>query len=685
MPIVSLKLRPGLNAEFTETLNEAGISSCNLIRFETGLPQKLGGWTRFYPNAVPGIPRDMHAWGDLNSVNRLSVGTTTALDVLDQDGGLNDITPQTLITDTTPDFDTTMGDATVQVTDPEILNLTTYDAVFFNTPISVGGIVLRGVRPIASITGTTSYTVEGATEATADETAAGVVPIFDSTSGSAIMTVTFPDHGLSVGSDFTFPISTAVGGVTVLGTYPVLTVADPDTFTIGVNVEASSTETVEMNGGDVQFLYFINLGPPAAGIGYGLGGYGDGGYGTGVTSAAQTGDPITATNWSQDNWGEYLLACPFGGGIYYWPPNSGYETAFFIPTAPVFNGGIFVAMPEQILVAWGSTAAAPLSSGANSSPEQRDPLIVRWSDALDFTVWDVTSTTQAGSFHIPTGSAIIGALQGPQQALIFTDIEVWAMSYLGPPLVFGFNKLSAGCGLIAQHAVGVLRGLVFWMSQGSFFMLTGNGVQEVPCPVWDIVFQDLDTDNQDKIACAPNSQFSEIAWYFPSISGGTGENDKYIKLNLTEGTWDYGTLDRSAWIDQTLLGQPIGASSAGMIYQHETSNDADGQPINAWFETGYFVIAEGQQFAFVDWFFPDMKWGTRSGTQDAIVSVTITAVDYPNGTPRVYGPFDMSNAQEYINTRLRGRQIKLLFESNDLGSFWRLGNVRYRVAMDGRR
>jgi hypothetical protein len=151
-------------------------------------------------------------------------------------------------------------------------------------------------------------------------------------------------------------------------------------------------------------------------------------------------------------------------------PMAGFRTQA-VSQAPIFNGGIFVAMPEQILVAWGSVA----------SGEQQDPLTVRWSDALDYTNWTVTITTQAGSFRIPTGSMIVGGIQGPQQALIWTDLDVYAMQYLGPPLVFGFNKISTGCGLIGQHAVCTLRGIVYWMSSGNFFQLGGRGVQEIPC------------------------------------------------------------------------------------------------------------------------------------------------------------------------------------------------------------
>lgn len=674
MPIVALKLIPGVNADFTPTLNQAGISSCNLIRFKDRLPQKLGGWSKFYPFALSGIPKAIHGWADLNGTSHLAVGTTTQL-VIITSGALQDITPQTVLSNAAPNFSTVINTPTITIIDPNISNVTTLDAVFLNTPIAGGGLVLQGLFPIAQIVGTHSYQITAPSNATATVNNAGSVPAFTTTSGSSSVSVALTAHGQSVGNSFDFPISTAVAGIAINGIYTINTVPDANHFTITGNVQASSSTTASMNGGNAQILYYISLGASAVGSGYGLGGYGLGGYGTGVVPSSQTGTEITSSDWTLDNFGQDLLANPRGGGIYFWQPNAGFTTAQLVATGPIFNNGIFVAMPEQILVAYGSTSIG----------QQQDPLTVRWSDSQDFTNWQVTDQTQAGSFRIPTGSMIVGGIQGPQQALLWTDIDVYAMQYLGPPFVFGFNKLSSGCGLIGPHARAEMRGNVYWMSLGSFFVLSGNGVQEIPCSVWDVVFQDLDANNQLKCVAGPNSQFDEMNFYYPSLSGGTGECDKYVKINVNEGSWDYGTLARCAWIDQSVLGQPIGTTPGGIIYQHETSNDADGQPLVSTFTTGYFVLTEGQDLAFVDWIIPDMKFGFFNGTQTATIQITINVVNYPNDTPAVFGPFNMTSAVEFINTRLRGRQISITFTSSDIGSFWRLGNLRVRTAKAGRR
>src|SRR5277367_4831734 len=110
MPFVTLKLIPGVNADYTPTLNQAGISSSQLIRFKDHLPQKLGGWDRFYPFNLSGIPRSLHGWADLNGVDHLAVGTTTQLVVI-TNGVLQDLTPQTLVSNFAPNFSTVINTA----------------------------------------------------------------------------------------------------------------------------------------------------------------------------------------------------------------------------------------------------------------------------------------------------------------------------------------------------------------------------------------------------------------------------------------------------------------------------------------------------------------------------------------------------------------------------------------------
>lgn len=528
-----------------------------------------------------------------------------------------------------------------------------------------------GALPTGIVAGTTYYVLASGITSTTFRIA--------STPGGSAINTTGAQSGIHTAT---------VGSLTVQGTYVTTSVAT-DTFTIALNALASATSQVPMNNGNARIEYLIALGPAATGTGYSVGTYSSGSYSTGSSVSAQTGSAITATNWSHDNWGSTLLSNPTGGGVYEWAPSSGFETARLVSGAPPFNSGIFVAAPAQILIAWGSTQYHNIGADL-------DPLTYAWSDQLDYSFWTAGvinpatgNFSQAGSARIPTGSKIVAGLQAPQQALLWTDLDLWAINYIGNPTIgtFGQTKISSSCGAIGKNAVAQMGNGVMWMGRSNFFALTGGGVSPMPCSVWDAVFQDLDVENAWKVQACPNTPFNEIMWQYPSLSGGTGENDSYVKVNIVDGAWDIGPLNampRSSWIDQSVLGMPIGTSPEGIIYQHETGEDADGAPMSWSFQTGYWMIADGEDVAFVDLIIPDFKFGTYNGSNGASIEITLYSVMYPGSTARTYGPYTVTSSSTQISTRVRGRQMAMKVSGSDLGSFARLGRVRWRWAPDGR-
>jgi hypothetical protein len=691
MPHASLKLLPGVDQNKTPALNEAGISTSQLVRFIPdrtlgGLVQKLGGWQKFYNSPIGSIVRCLWAWEDTNSNSYLGVGAEESLDVI-KNGGLSDITPQTTTVNPTVDFTTTAGSNQVVIVDDAGTLVDNFDVVYIQTQVSVGGLVLFGLYPCTG-TGTNNYSIFATNVigepvfATSSVTSGGIVPEFDTIISSPFVDVTLPNHGYSVGDTFPALVSTSVGGITIFGNYTVISVTSSSVFVIRAANSATSTDNVFMNGGDVRFVYYNNIGPLPPNSGYGTGGYGEGGYGAGpAPTPAGSGTPITASDWTLDNWGEIFIANPFGGPIFQWSPPINDPVASIIPTAPPVNNGMFVAMPQRQIIAYGSTFTGIV-----------DPLLIRWCDVNDFTIWYGTVSNQAGSYRIPKGSKIVQAVQGPQQGLVWTDLGVWAMQYVGPPYVYQFNELGNGCGLIGRKAAGSMNGIVYWMGQSQFFKLSGAGVEPIRCPIWDVVFQDLDTSQiaLDKIRFGANSRFGELRWEFPTVGNG-GEISHYIKYNVLLDQWDYGQntnnnpyVARTAWINESVLGPPIGAAANEFIYQHETSPDADGSAMYSSFQTGYFVMSEADLKMFVDQVWPDMKWGYFGGTQNANVNLTFYVADYPGQTPIPYGPFTMTQATTYITPRFRGRLTAIKLESSDVGTFWRIGNIRYRFQPDGK-
>jgi hypothetical protein len=554
---------------------------------------------------------------------------------------------------TTPLFTTVTSSGVVTVTFPSH-GYNSGDQFSVLTPTLVGGLIIQGAYIVQSVPNSYTFTILASALATSDSYQwQGAVQV---TGGSASGTnVTLDYAGI-----FNFPLGGSSGSAGTIG-FPYVQGVTPSGW--NGNFKTSGTG-----------LHFISYGDSTAAGSWVSGGSfaQPGGLAVYIYSSTAPnnslpiipltfGVAIPGAFWTLDSWGNDLIAVPGQSNpivyptfsvqyqpIYYWDA-TGSSAAQAIATGPTASNGAFVAMPQRQIIAWGSSFGGIV-----------DPLLVRWCDINNFNTWVAQITNQAGSFRIPSGAAIIGARQVQQQGLLWTDIELWAMQYINQPDVYGFNKIGVGCGLIGKYAHGVLGGTVFWMGKTQIWMLSGNGAVVVPCPEWDMVFQDLDLANADKIICATNAMFQEVAWYYP-VKGGNGENSKYIKMNVsglssiasfTPGqppTWDYGTLDRSAWIDVSVLQQPIGFSPLNQyIYQHEISPDADGAAMGETFTTGWFAIAEGDMMSYVDQFWPDFKWGYFGQSQNANVVINFTV----SGT--------------------------------GTGTWWRLGGIRYRFAPDGK-
>ncbi len=778
----TLKLLPGVDQNRTPTFNETAISFCDKIRFQpdqqgVALPQKLGGWLKYYSSLVSGITRCLWAWEDSNTNPYLAIGTTSNLyalnNVSNQNGTLDGIFPQSYAVDYTVSVTTVAGSSTVTINDPNSVILSG-DSVQINTHISVGGLILFGTYACTYLS-SNAYQIQATDilgnpiNATSTVTAGGAVASFTTAITSAIVTVTLNNHGFSVGQFYPVLVQTTIGtsGITLYGNYVIQSVVTPNVFIINAQSSAISTTTASINSGLAEYEYYLGNTIPPASSGFAADPYGIGNFGTGPTltsgrnysissiapstpsvgyvtysfvgnitlvpgtfaqitgvttttgyntngtlaivstvqgatttvvlqqstTGTGTGGTITFTDyagtgqsdWCLANWGEILISNPRDGGIFQWNPGTGQTNSSIITQAPQISHGMFLAMPQRQIIAYGSTF-----NGI------QQPLLVRWCDVGNFNIWVAQTVNQAGSYIIPKGSRIVGGIQGPQQSLLWTDLACWAMQYVGQPYVYQFNEIGTGCGLIGQKAAGSLSGSVYWMGPSQFYRLSGNGVDPMNCPVWDVVFQNMNAAYVDNIRFAANSRFGEVVWYYPSRSSLTGENDSYVKYNTLIDRWDYGSLNRTAWLDQSILGAPLGAGVTGSnsyIYQHETTlisgittplfND-DTSPMVASFRTGYFEIADAEYKMFVDQIWPDMKWGLFNGSQTAQVKITFYVTDYPGENDRVYGPYTLTNTTDFITPRFRGRLVSIEISSTDLNSFWRLGAMRYRVQQDGK-
>lgn len=671
MPIIpfSLALKPGVSTQSTALQTGAGVNMSNLIRHKMGQIQKLGGCARLSNSQFIGTARSLLPWADLNGRQFIGIGTTELLQVY-QDGEIYPIQPVEATSDLPAPFTTVAASTTVTITDGfftpvvgqwiNIANITYVD-----------GITLQGLYQVSAI-GAGTYEIVVGTPAIAGVVGGGDVLTFDTTIGLDTIEITLGAATFVDGQALIIGVSTAVGGLTVEGYYPVVVTVGP-VNTITDDELALATATGQENGGDVRIEYLLVLpaGDSTTGA-YGTGPYSAGPYGVGTP-----GLPVVPVTWWLALWGENLIAAYAQGTLYEWtPPVALGNVATPVAGAPSAMNGVFVAAPQQQAVAWGIYSATLL---------EQDDLLIGWCDVADLNDWTATSINQAGTFRLSSGSRIQSGLWNGLAGLIWTDLDLWSMTYVGFPLIYGFNRIGENSGLLAPRAVGVLGSLVAWMSQDEFFIYRGGGVQTLPCDVHDFVFDNIDKNYQDAVFCAVNSSMSEFAWWYPT-QGSEGVCNAYVKWNSLENLWDVGSgsLLLSAWADQSVVGTPIGADYNNLIQQFETSYDFDGNPLDSWFRTGFFQMSEGEEFVTLKRIMPDFTL-----SEGGVVQVTVYVSDmlvpssaYP---VRTYGPYTVTAETPYFIVRARGRVMQFKVQCTTLNTFWRYGKPLAEIQREGRR
>jgi hypothetical protein len=694
MPLQKLQFRPGINREGTDYSNEGGYYDCDKIRFRSGFPEKIGGWTQYAANQFLGVARALWTWVDLAANNYLGVGTSAKY-YIEQGGTYNDITPiyqtDVLTNPFTTAYSTLNGTITSTATSLTLTSASSFpvngvikidsEQIAYN---NIAGNVLSGL--------TRGY---NGTTAASHTTGAAV--------GSSSMLVTDATYQPSVGDYIVFSGATAVNGITINGEYKVINVPTGSTTyyisTTDINTTTPVFSTALANGGGTvtaKYLYPTGADVNIAGTGWSTGTWS---RGTWSSSASGTNITTLLRLWSNDNYGQDLYIAPRGGGVYVWQAANGISTRAVLlssvagaSSVPLKTNQVLSAPIQQFIICMGADSYTDATHAFN-------PLLVRWSDQANPVNWTPAVTNQAGEFPLTNGSYIVGARSTRQEILVWTDSAIYSMQYLGAPYVWGFQLLMDNITIMSPNAMITVNNVTYWMGRDKFYVYSGT-VQTLPCSVRQYVFDGLNINQNFQVFCGSNEGYNEVWWFY--CSANSDAIDSYVIYNYLDQVWYYGSMARTAWLSSTIKTYPIAADYNRRLLNHENGVDdvATGSalPIDAYVQSSDFDIGDGHNFGFVWRILPDVNFNGSYVNQPYCTMTVKPRVN--SGTaygqadnPTVqssdnYGTSRLYNIQQFtgqVYTRLRGRQLAFRIESNSIGVAWQLGSPRIDIRPDGRR
>jgi len=578
MPLQKLQLKPGINRESTTYANEGGWFESDKIRFRSGQPEKIGGWTNLasltngVANTYVGVNRAMVNWVTLAYANLNGVGTNQKYYV-ENGGKYYDITPQTAIhTGLSNPFTTTAANKLITVNDPAH-GASAGTWVTLTSTATVGGVTVEGDYEIIAIIDGNNYTIIYAgnpASITAGTGGGTVTAHYDIPAGSSSFTASngWGAGGWSGISSVNTFLTSAITGTTGPITVSVTSTTgfsstgeikiDSEVLTYTGITATTFTGCSRGTNGTTAATHLVNAGVVQT-------------FGWGAAAPAANSVKTQLRLWTADNFGQDLIFTPGGGAIYYWAAdtsfyargitlqkaaqNASYANYAYVPNTTL---AVISSDVQRFVIAFGANPYTPGDPATTF-----DPMLVRWSDQEDPYEWVPAVTNQAGEYRLQGGSTIVTAKTSKQEVLIWTDAALFSMQYLGPPYVWGFNQLMDNTSIISPNAVASVNNQTFWMGVDKFYVYTGR-VDTLPCTLRQYVFNNINQDQAYQIVSGTNEGFNEVWWMYPSL--GSPVNDRYVVYNHLEQIWYYGNINRTAWLDSPLRQYPMGAFSVQNSY-----------------------------------------------------------------------------------------------------------------------
>lgn len=300
------------------------------------------------------------------------------------------------------------------------------------------------------------------------------------------------------------------------------------------------------------------------------------------------------------------------------------------------------------------------------------PQKIRWCQFGDVHSWEneLDGSGQAGAFVFDGADFINGMFQLKRELLSYRERSIEAMTYIGPPDIFGFRRAETGTGLLAGNAL---------IDMGDRHVLIGpdnvwtyNGINLVPLgdAIKDNFFDELDPSQKSNIKMFFVEESDEIWMSFSST--GSFVHDKAYIYNIvldkwsgprdvdatgygyyTEandvtwdsamGEWDNSTAEWDSRVFRANSPLNLMGNDDGLIFKTDFGTDKNGSTISARFES-----------KLTDCDMPEVTkrlQRVKVGLQEqgtTVVSVYIGAAFNVGDTVDWYGPYELSQDSDVV-------------------------------------
>ena len=695
------------------------------VRFQRGLPRKMGGYTGSFLNAS-GISRGM-CMSAANGLNYLASGYSAGLEqwVTDVDDGIGSgPTPYVLNNFTvSPNnlwqfdigYDST-GNATNNLVAHPGQNLAAITSSV-NTPVLYGvfpgsyGTVLSSVV-ITGIAGTFSCVAASTLYVGQSMTISGTFGGTGSITGYVNPTTYYI---IATNGTTTFTLSTTLNGaavVTVAGT--------PTGVTYSLNLTMSKVGLFTATGATTSTsnIFALDASNVRVGPGQAISGAGIP-VGTTVTSIdirsisftascagtalTTVGSPALVVGMIVSSSTNISLGKIVSGSVNSWVVSVGGTYASQTMVAST-TGNVLVTMSAAATASASITATFDNNIAVSGGCVVLHPYLFVYGnngliqncsagDYANFVSPDANANNVATG-KIVKGLPIRGGTSSPSGLFWSTDalirVSFAPSSSGGQNYYWNYDLISSQTSIMSSQSVIEYDGMYYWAGVDRFLVYNG-AVQELENVVnQNYFFDNINFAQRQKVWATKVPRYGEIWWFYPK--GNATECTDAIVYNVREKLWyDAGQAigaRRSAGVFSEVFPKPIWAgnevNSAGKytLWQHESGVNqvylTSVTAIQSYFETpnlGFLTGTVGATQQPGDNLWTRIERIEPDFLQVGAMSVTITGAGYADEPDRASQPYIFTPTTYKIDMREQRRELRLRFESNTENGDYQTGNV----------
>jgi hypothetical protein len=700
MPLQKLQFKAGVNRESTNYANEGGWWESEKVRFRSGFPQKIGGWTSISDPATytfKGVARNLWVWVTLAFQNLMALGTNQKFYV--ENGGFyHDITPLTSASPVTLGANpiaTTSGSLLVTITAASHgTNEGTY--VTFSGATAVGGITINGEYEIVTIPDGNSFTIVHSTAASSTATGGGsaVVANYQINAGNSVYTT-----GTGWGAGTWGRGGWGSAATVTVGSQ--LRLWSMDNFGEDLLFAPRGGALYYWEADTTTWLRALELASVATTNGY------DG------TFVPNTVLQIVASDAQR-----FTIVM---GSNPYDPTNS--ETVFnpmLVRWSDQENPYQWIPAVTNQSGEYALTGGSTIVAARNGRQE-----ILIWTDASLYSMQYLGPPYVWGFNLLMDNISVIS----PNSMIVVNTVAYW----------MGVDKFYMYSGRV-QTLSCTLRQFVFNnLNQDQAYQVV-CGANEAWNEVWWF-YPSLGSNVNDSYVIY---NYLEDTWYYGTMNrtawldsplrsfpmGSFSVQNSYLGVALTAAATQINLMDGSSYpsagtvtidseditytgvsnnaltgcirgVNSTTAATHVQYSSVlykpynQVMYHEDGIDDNSGATpvaIDAYIQSSDFDIGDGHNFGFVWRMIPDVTFSGSTATSPQLMIVVkprqASGAAYgapdPNAVINTVA-YPVEQYTEQVYTRIRGRQMAFKIESDALGVTWQLGATRIDIRPDGRR